>query len=121
MTAIAGLRFQALLRERPFTPPADSQQAQREEPDRAGDRAGAIIAGYLAQGVNQTDGAPWLPAPPLGLAVLPSILLAGCPHRTADLVVGKRTLAVMLAAHALPSAWRWQPASPHPPWPRPWR
>jgi hypothetical protein len=32
--------------------PADSQQAQREEPDRAGDRAGAIMAGYVAQGVN---------------------------------------------------------------------
>jgi 1,4-dihydroxy-2-naphthoate polyprenyltransferase len=58
--------------------------------------AGAIMAGYVAQGGNWTDGAPWLLALPLGLAVLPSILLAGCPDRAADRAAGKRTLVVLL-------------------------
>ncbi len=62
--------------------------------------AGVIMAGYVAQGGNWTDSLPWLLALPLGLAVLPSILLAGCPDRTADQAVGKRTLVVMLGPHA---------------------
>lgn len=32
--------------------------------------------------------------------MLPSILLAGCLHRTADRLVGKHTLAVMFGARA---------------------
>lgn len=58
--------------------------------------AGAIMAGYVAQGSPWSDGVPWLLALPLGLAVLPSILLAGCPDRVADEATGKRTLVVML-------------------------
>ncbi|MBW8317529.1 MAG: prenyltransferase, partial [Hydrogenophaga sp.] len=58
--------------------------------------AGAILAGYVVQGGPWTDSTPWLLALPLGLAVLPSILLAGCPDRTADQAVGKRTLVVVL-------------------------
>jgi len=57
---------------------------------------GAIVAGYVAQGSPWSDGAPWLLALPLGLAVLPSILLAGCPDRVADEAVGKRTLVVIM-------------------------
>jgi len=58
--------------------------------------AGAIMAGFVAQGGHWADSAPWLLAMPLGLAVLPSILLAGCPDRAADQAVGKRTLVVVL-------------------------
>ncbi len=58
--------------------------------------AGAIMAGYVAQGGGWTDSVPWLLALPLGLAVLPSILLAGCPDREADQAADKRTLVVIL-------------------------
>ncbi|PKO31283.1 MAG: NAD(P)H dehydrogenase [Betaproteobacteria bacterium HGW-Betaproteobacteria-7] len=62
--------------------------------------AGAIIAGYVVQGGHWAASTPWLLALPLGLAVLPSILLAGCPDRTADEAVGKRTLVVILGPRA---------------------
>lgn len=62
--------------------------------------AGAIMAGFVVQGGHWADSTPWLLALPLGLAVLPSILLAGCPDRTADQAVGKRTLVVMLGPRA---------------------
>ena len=58
--------------------------------------AGAIMAGYVAQGGGWTDSAPWLLALPLGVSVLPSILLAGCPDRDADQAAGKRTLVVII-------------------------
>jgi putative NADPH-quinone reductase/1,4-dihydroxy-2-naphthoate octaprenyltransferase len=58
--------------------------------------AGAILAGYVAQGGHWSASTPWLLALPLGLAVLPAILLAGCPDRAADQAVGKRTLVVIL-------------------------
>ncbi len=58
--------------------------------------AGAIMAGYMAQGGGWTDSVPWLLALPLGVSVLPSILLAGCPDREADEAAGKRTLVVIL-------------------------
>lgn len=58
--------------------------------------AGAILAGFVAQGGHWAASAPWLLALPLGLAVLPSILLAGCPDRSADETAGKRTLVVIL-------------------------
>jgi putative NADPH-quinone reductase/1,4-dihydroxy-2-naphthoate octaprenyltransferase len=62
--------------------------------------AGAILAGYVVQGSPWSDSLPWLLALPLGLAVLPSILLAGCPDRVADQAVGKRTLVVKLGPRA---------------------
>jgi len=58
--------------------------------------AGAIMAGYVAQGGGWADSLPWLLALPLGLSVLPSILLAGCPDREADQAAAKRTLVVIL-------------------------
>ena len=58
--------------------------------------AGAILAGYVAQGGSWIDSLPWLLALPLGLAILPSILLAGCPDREADQAAAKRTLVVIL-------------------------
>lgn len=58
------------------------------------------MAGYVAQGGHWADSLPWLLALPLGVAVLPSILLAGCPDRTADEAVDKRTLVVMLGPQA---------------------
>ncbi len=61
---------------------------------------GAIMAGYVAQGGHWTDSVPWLLALPLGMAVLPSILLAGCPDRAADQAASKRTLVVMLGPRA---------------------
>ena len=80
--------------------------------------AGAILAGYVAQGGTWTDSAPWLLSLPLGLAVLPSILLAGCPDR--DGRPGRRQTHAggHARATALPFAWRWQRASPPRPWPR---
>ena len=58
--------------------------------------AGAIIAGYVAQGGGWMDSVPWLVALPLGVSILPSILLAGCPDREADQAAGKRTLVVIV-------------------------
>lgn len=58
--------------------------------------AGAIMAGYVAQGGGWHDSLPWLLALPLGVSILPSILLAGCPDRAADQAAAKRTLVVIL-------------------------
>ena len=60
--------------------------------------AGALMAGYVAQGGGWMNSGPWLLALPLGVSVLPSILLAGCPDREADQAAGKRTLVVILGA-----------------------
>ena len=57
---------------------------------------GAILCGFAFQGGALADPAPWLLSLPLGLAVLPSIILAGVPDRDADRAIGKRTLAVRL-------------------------
>ncbi|MBA3478370.1 MAG: NAD(P)H-dependent oxidoreductase [Lautropia sp.] len=62
--------------------------------------AGAIMAGYVVQGGGLADSAPWLLALPLGVSILPSILLAGCPDREADQAAGKRTLVVALGARS---------------------
>lgn len=58
--------------------------------------AGVLLAGHVLQGGGLTDSLPWLLALPLGIAILPSILLAGCPDRGADEAAGKRTLVVQL-------------------------
>ncbi len=62
--------------------------------------AGVLLAGYVAQGGGLGDSLPWLLALPLGIAILPSILLAGCPDRAADEAAGKRTLVVALGLAA---------------------
>jgi 1,4-dihydroxy-2-naphthoate octaprenyltransferase len=61
--------------------------------------AGAIMAGYVAQGGGLTDPLPWLLALPLAISILPSIVLAGCPDHDADQAAGKRTLVVALGPH----------------------
>jgi 1,4-dihydroxy-2-naphthoate octaprenyltransferase len=58
--------------------------------------AGAILAGYVAQGAAWIDSLPWLLALPLSLSILPSILLAGCPDLEADQAANKGTLVVIL-------------------------
>ena len=62
--------------------------------------AGAILAGYVAQGGAWMDSEPWLLALPLGISILPSILLAGCPDLEADQAAGKRTLVVIIGARS---------------------
>lgn len=57
---------------------------------------GALLPGYLLQGGAWSDPLPWQLAAPLGLAVLPSITLAGVPDCDADLAASKRTLVVRL-------------------------
>lgn len=57
---------------------------------------GAILAGWVVQGGAVYASVPWLLALPLGISILPAILLAGCPDRAADQAAGKRTLVVIL-------------------------
>ncbi len=57
---------------------------------------GLVLAGYVMQGGAWTDPAPWAVSLPLGLAVLPAILLAGVPDAAGDAAAGKRTLVVLL-------------------------
>jgi putative NADPH-quinone reductase/1,4-dihydroxy-2-naphthoate octaprenyltransferase len=49
--------------------------------------------GYLLQGGVVSAPLPWLLALPLFFAILPAIILAGVPDRSADTVAGKHTLA----------------------------
>ena len=55
---------------------------------------GAIGWGLMIQGGHLLDPALWAFAVPLGLSILPAIILSGLPDREADGAVGKRTLAV---------------------------
>jgi putative NADPH-quinone reductase/1,4-dihydroxy-2-naphthoate octaprenyltransferase len=57
---------------------------------------GVMLCGWLLQGGDPRGAFPWLASLPLGLAILPSILLAGFPDLEADRAAGKRTLAVRL-------------------------
>ena len=57
---------------------------------------GVVLLGLVAQGGNPLASLPWLLALVIGLAVLPAIILAGIPDRTADAATGKRTLVVRL-------------------------
>ena len=58
--------------------------------------AGVVLAGHLLQGGAWNDPLPWLVSLPIGLAVLPAIVLSGVPDAAADRAAGKRTLAVRL-------------------------
>jgi len=57
---------------------------------------GVLILGHVAQGGAVFAGLPWLLATVIALAVLPVIILAGVPDRSADHEAGKRTLVVRL-------------------------
>jgi 1,4-dihydroxy-2-naphthoate polyprenyltransferase len=57
---------------------------------------GVLILGYTAQGGGFVDAEPWFLALVIALAILPAILLAGIPDRTADHEAGKMTLVVQL-------------------------
>ena len=59
---------------------------------------GVLMLGYLLQGGDLGDALPWTLSLPLGLAILPAILLSGIPDRSADLATGKGTLAVRLGS-----------------------
>lgn len=52
-----------------------------------------LVVGYVLQGGMASDALPWLLSLPLGLAVLPAIVLAGIPDRRADARAGKGTIA----------------------------
>ena len=57
---------------------------------------GVLILGHVAQGGDVLSGQAWFLALVIGVAVLPAILLAGIPDRTADREAGKMTLVVKL-------------------------
>lgn len=61
---------------------------------------GVLILGHVAQGGAIFAGQPWLLASVIALAVLPAIILAGVPDRTADREAGKFTLVVKLGIAA---------------------
>ncbi|MDX1655960.1 MAG: prenyltransferase, partial [Candidatus Competibacteraceae bacterium] len=62
---------------------------------------GVMLCGFVFQGGAWHDPLPWLLSLPLGLGVLPAILLAGIPDLEADRAAGKRTLAVRLGARGV--------------------
>jgi 1,4-dihydroxy-2-naphthoate polyprenyltransferase len=57
---------------------------------------GVLILGHVVQGGDVFSGQAWLLALVIAVAVLPAILLAGIPDRTADREAGKTTLVVTL-------------------------
>ena len=57
---------------------------------------GVLILGHVVQGGDVFSGQAWFLALVIGVAVLPAILLAGIPDRTADREAGKMTLVVRL-------------------------
>ncbi len=57
---------------------------------------GVVLLGHVAQGGDPLAPLAWLIGVVIGLAVIPAILLAGVPDRTADASAGKLTLVVRL-------------------------
>lgn len=64
---------------------------------------GVILCGFIWQGGSGLAWQPWLVSLPLGLAVLPAIMLSGVPDCDADWQAGKRTMVVRLG---IPAAMR---------------
>jgi 1,4-dihydroxy-2-naphthoate polyprenyltransferase len=57
---------------------------------------GVVLLGHVAQGGDPLAPLAWLIGVVIGLAVMPAILLAGVPDRSADARAGKLTLVVRL-------------------------
>ena len=57
---------------------------------------GVMMVGHLLHGGALADPLPWLLSLPIGLAVLPAIILSALPDHDADRAARKRTLAVRL-------------------------
>lgn len=53
-----------------------------------------VLWGYVLQGGHWRDVLPWALSLPIGLSILPSIVLSSLPDAAADRQAGKRTLAV---------------------------
>jgi len=61
---------------------------------------GVILAGYVVQGGNLFEPAPWAVSVPLFFAVVCAITLADIPDLEADRAAGKRTLAVIFSGQS---------------------
>ncbi|MFA7505532.1 MAG: NAD(P)H-dependent oxidoreductase [Burkholderiaceae bacterium] len=57
---------------------------------------GVLVFGFIAHGGSPGSTLPWLVGLPMGLAILPAILLAGVPDHDADAASGKRILVVAI-------------------------
>jgi len=57
---------------------------------------GVVLWGFVVQGGAWSAPLPWLLGLLIGLSVLPAIVLAGIPDRSADAAAGKRTLVVRM-------------------------
>jgi len=53
-----------------------------------------VLWGYVLQGGAWNDALPWVLSLPIGLSILPAIVLSSLPDAEADRQAGKRTLAV---------------------------
>src|SRR5699024_5757234 len=62
-----------------------------------------LFVGYLLQGGAWLNAVPWLLALPLGISILPAIILSALPDRHADAAAGKGTLPIRLGAR--PATW----------------
>ena len=57
-----------------------------------------VLWGYVLQGGAWHDALPWALSLPIGLSILPAIMLSSLPDAEADQQAGKRTLAVRFGA-----------------------
>src|SRR5699024_6928233 len=62
-----------------------------------------LFVGYLLQGGTWLNAVPWLLSLPLGISILPAIILSALPDRHADAAAGKGTLPVRLGTR--PATW----------------
>lgn len=58
-----------------------------------------ILLGMALQGGSVAGPEPWLIAAPMGLSILPAIILSGVPDHDADRAVSKITIAVRFGIH----------------------